>query len=313
MKIISLGAFYTVIAAFLWGVLSVFAKQMKLEGFSAAELSQLRIYGVGFVLFAFFLIKDRKSFIVSKSHIGLLFLAGIFGQALNVYFYFLSVQSIPAGIAVLIEYLAPVFIGIVSLIIGWEKFSKKMLISFFLISLGFVVSLGSDLASTSINQSGMMFAVLSAIFLAAYALISKPLLAYHSPLKILAFGMWSAGLFWVSLKNPLIVLEKIATYPDYTIIVAVVLVIFLCTLLPFWLYLSSIKLIGPTKATMIACLEPFFSSVLCAIFLNEILTPTQYLGGAIVLAGIIVIESRSLKPKRAKIEVEVALEKDQQT
>jgi drug/metabolite transporter (DMT)-like permease len=64
---------------------------------------------------------------------------------------------------------------------------------------------------------------------------------------------------------------------------------------------------------MIACLEPFFSSVLCAIFLNEILTPMQYMGGAIVLAGIIVIESRSLKPRRTKIEVEVALEKDQQT
>ncbi|WP_186646209.1 DMT family transporter [Fluviispira vulneris] len=308
MKIFSIGTLFAIIAAFFWGTLSVFAKQLKLEGFTAADLSQLRIYGVAIVLmiFAFF----RRDFIniFSKKDIFFILSAGFLGQALNTYFYFLSVQTIPAGIAVLLEYLAPVFIGIIALFLGWEKLSKKMFLSFAFILTGLFLSIGYNIGFIEIHTKGIVFGLLSAISLAGYALLSKPLLLIYSPLKILSFGIWAASIFWLCIKNPILILTKVAHSNLLLIIPSVFFIIFLSTLLPFWLYLSAIKYIGPTRATMIACLEPFFSSVMCAIFCDEILTFQQYIGGIIVLLGIILLESRNLT--RNKEDIKLILKKE---
>ncbi|HKE01311.1 MAG TPA: DMT family transporter, partial [Planctomycetota bacterium] len=54
-----------------------------------------------------------------------------------------------------------------------------------------------------------------------------------------------------------------------------------------------------TRAALVFALEPVFATILAYIFRDERLTPAQWLGAALVLAGILVTELVPGRPGRA--------------
>jgi drug/metabolite transporter (DMT)-like permease len=55
--------------------------------------------------------------------------------------------------------------------------------------------------------------------------------------------------------------------------------------IPTLLFLVGIRAIGPTRAAIIALIEPVAGTVLAAILLAELLGPVQVAGGVLVLAA----------------------------
>ena len=55
--------------------------------------------------------------------------------------------------------------------------------------------------------------------------------------------------------------------------------------IPTLLFLLGIRSIGPTRASIVALLEPVFGALLAAYLLGEVLVPIQLLGGAMILAA----------------------------
>jgi drug/metabolite transporter (DMT)-like permease len=62
------------------------------------------------------------------------------------------------------------------------------------------------------------------------------------------------------------------------------------TLVPFGLYLAGINLIRTTRASITATLEPITAGVAAHIFLHEIMEPLQLIGGALVIASIVLLQ-----------------------
>jgi len=55
--------------------------------------------------------------------------------------------------------------------------------------------------------------------------------------------------------------------------------------IPTFLFLLGIRSIGPTRAAIIALIEPVAGATLAAVLLAELLGPVQVAGGVLVLAG----------------------------
>lgn len=62
-----------------------------------------------------------------------------------------------------------------------------------------------------------------------------------------------------------------------------------------WLYYSSIRFIGPTKATAISSAYPMVSILFAFLFLGELLTMKRYLGIGLTLLGVYLILVRRKK------------------
>jgi drug/metabolite transporter (DMT)-like permease len=63
------------------------------------------------------------------------------------------------------------------------------------------------------------------------------------------------------------------------------------TVIPFALVLMSMTHIRASQASVVGMTEPVIASVIAWIFLGEILTPVQIVGGAVVLVGIVLAET----------------------
>ena len=67
-------------------------------------------------------------------------------------------------------------------------------------------------------------------------------------------------------------------------------IVVLGTIAPFWLVLAAIRHIGAAGASIIGMTEPFIAALVAWVVLNEVLTPVQLLGGAVILTGVVIAE-----------------------
>ena len=69
--------------------------------------------------------------------------------------------------------------------------------------------------------------------------------------------------------------------------------------MPFGLYFEGINLIRSTHASITATLEPIAAAVISYIFLDEIMGPLQILGGAMVIASVILLQLKQKMDEKA--------------
>ena len=62
------------------------------------------------------------------------------------------------------------------------------------------------------------------------------------------------------------------------------------TILSFWLVLAAIRHIGAAGASIIGMTEPLIASIVAWVVLDEVLSPVQIVGGAVILCGVVVAE-----------------------
>ncbi len=64
------------------------------------------------------------------------------------------------------------------------------------------------------------------------------------------------------------------------------------TLVSFLLYVSSLKMISATSASLLSCFEPITAVVLSVALLGAPLTPAEGVGGVLVFAAVWLLASR---------------------
>ncbi|MEO5964503.1 MAG: DMT family transporter, partial [Candidatus Limnocylindrales bacterium] len=99
-------------AAMLFALNGTVAKTLLLGGLEATRLSQLRATAAFLILLAFIALTRRSALRLRRDEIPLLLIYGILGIALTQYLYFAAIEVLPIGIALLIEFTAPLMIAV---------------------------------------------------------------------------------------------------------------------------------------------------------------------------------------------------------
>lgn len=301
----SLGVLAVVVGSLLFAVNGTVAKLAMAAGLSPTRLVELRCVGSAVVLVAAVLVTARtggptRSLRVRGRELAGLALLGVVGVALVQWFYLVAISRLPVGLALLIEYTAPLLVALWARFVLHESVRARVwwALAACLAGLALVAQVGPDVV---LDHLGLLAAFGAAGALATYYLLGEHLLARRDPLSMHALSMTFAALFWV-------VLQPLWTFPVGTLAddvalpgpltglhppmwALVVWIVLLGTLTPYLLFLIGIARLGAARAGLLGMTEPVAAAATAWIVLGEAMTGVQLAGGAIVLAGICLAET----------------------
>jgi drug/metabolite transporter (DMT)-like permease len=282
-------------AGALFAVNGTVAKVVLKSGLSSLRLTETRCVGA-FAGLALILLATRpRSLRTTRRELGFLVVFGVLGVALVQLFYFLSIRRLEIGVALLIQYLAPLLIAL------WARFAVKehvrrriwIALALCLGGLSLVVGLWSGI---SLDGLGVTFALIGAVSFAAYVLLAEHAVGRRDTLSLLTYGFFFASLFWAAaqpwwsypfsnLGRSVSLVGNLAGQHT-PLWVLVVWMVVLGTIAPFLLIVRALRHVPAPRVAIVAMIEPVLGAIVAYAWLDETLGAQQLVGGAIVLCGI---------------------------
>ena len=211
---------------------------------------------------------------------------GVFGMALCQYTYFRSIVIAGAGIATVLQYLAPSMIIIYLLVRYGKRPSTGEIISVILALAGTICLMGNNGFSFESFRSDVLFwGLLSAIGVAVYSVSPVRLLATYGTIPIVGFGMLLSGLVAAVLFHQP---HSYATWDIWTV-VGCFNVVFLGTIVSFNAYLEGVKRIGAVPGSILSSIEPISAAFFGWALLGNQFNWIGILGMAMIIATVIII------------------------
>ena len=214
--------------------------------------------------------------------------------------YFVSISRLPIGIALLIEYLAPILIAIWAWAVFKEAVRARIWAALVLalVGLSLVVEVWSGV---SLDGLGVAAALAAAVAYAVYVLMAERAVKRRDPASLTCYGFLFAALFWaavqplwrfpagrlddsVSLLGTPRTVRAARLAADAYVVVA-------GTMVTFLLVVAALRHISATRVGIVAMLEPVAASGVAFLWLGETFGTTQLVGGGIVLAAILLAQT----------------------
>ena len=293
-----IGYIYMTVGLFFFAVNGPVAKLALINGLESAQLSAFRIEGAFICLLLAALFVSRKELRVKRNEILPLIGYGFFGVAMTQFLYFVAIKRIEVGVALIIEYTAPLFVALYVRFVMKKEVSKRVWFSLLLALIG--LSLITQVwTGSKLDPFGVLCAFGAAIALAIYFIGGEPLAAKRNPIALTALSMGVGAIFWMVvqpwwtlpwnlLSNPVSLPHEIGSV-SLGLIVAYIVIF--GTVAPFWLYFIAFKYLDSKKAAIFGLLEPVGASITALFLLGESFIGIQILGGALVLIGVIFAET----------------------
>jgi len=286
----------------LWALNITFTRYIVTHDFKPLAYATTRYFAATALFWGFTYARER-TFRVRIGDAWLIVLAAVLIFVNQIGFVY-SLRLTSASTVALILGATPVFVGIIASLIGLERLPRVFwvaaLVSFFGVGL---VALGSS-GGLSSSLGGDVLAVMTAVTWAGYSVAIAPLMRRYSPFRISALVL---ALGWIPLAivslPQLLTQEWSFTWQVWLAFAyAVVGPLFLTNILWF----TAIDRVGPSRASLVANLQPFFAVVFALLILDEHLTGWQVLGGLAIAAGIALerirrpLSSRKAEPLTAE-------------
>jgi drug/metabolite transporter (DMT)-like permease len=282
------GYLYVVLAALMWGLSGSSAKFLFNSGITPFQLVQMRLTISAVLLFLCLLIRFSSLLKISRSDILYFILFGTVGMAGVQFTYLFTISKIKVAAAILLQYLAPSFIALHSVVFMREKLSRLTLIALDGATFGCYLVVGAyNLEILSMNIVGIISGLLSALTFAWYAIHGEYGMRRYNPWTVLFYALLFGAVVWNILHPPLESFMHAYSPVQWFWILYIGV---MGTLVPFGLYLEGISLIRSTRASITATIEPITAGIISYIFLNEIMEIPQITGGFIVIASIILLQ-----------------------
>jgi drug/metabolite transporter, DME family len=284
------GYCFVMVAALLWAVSGSSAKFLFHQGVSPFQLVQLRITLAAVCLFIWLFLKNKSLLMISKNDLVYFVILGICGMAAVQFTYLFAISKIHVAAAILLQYMAPIFIALFSVIFAKEKLKRSTLAAIVIATAGCWLVVGAyNLNVLSMNIAGIFSGIASAIAFAWYSVHGEYGMRKYNPWTVLFYAILFAALLWNVLHPPLEAFFHAHSLLEWWWIFYIAI---FGTVLPFGLYLEGVNLIRATRSSITGMLEPITAGVLSYIFLNEIMEPLQLLGGVLVIFAIILLQLR---------------------
>lgn len=284
-----IGIALTLLGATLWGVSGTSVqfignyRHMNLEWLITMRLTTA---GLLTVLYAWFR-QGNSIFDVFRNWrdtVGLI-IFGVFGMALCQYTYFRSIVIAGAGIATVLQYLAPSMIIIYLLLRYGKRPTRGELISVILALAGTICLMGNDSFSVESFRSDVLFwGLLSAVGVAVYSVSPVRLLATYGTVPMVGWGMLISGIIaGLLFQQP----HSYAEWDVWTMI-GCFNVVFLGTIVSFNAYLEGVKRIGAVSGSILSSVEPISAAFFGWALLDNQFSLLGIIGMAMIIGTVII-------------------------
>jgi drug/metabolite transporter (DMT)-like permease len=287
-------------AATLWAVNGVVSKVILASSVSSLRLSQVRTTGalVGLVLI---LLANAPSRLRARwIELPYLALFGIVGLAFVQWLYFLAIHRMAIGIALLIQYLAPLFIALWARFGLHEPVRRRVWLALVLALAGLALIVNVRHGGT-VSTTGIVFAFGAALTYALYILLAEHALGGRDAVSLLAWGFGFGALFfaavapWWAFPGHLVGVDHSLlghlAHRHLPVWALMTWMIVPGTIIPFFLLVSALRHLPATRVAIIAMLEPVVATGVAWAWLGESLGVLQLTGAGVVLVAIVLAQT----------------------
>lgn len=306
-----LGYVATLGAAALFGVNGTVSTLALQAGVEPTRLVALRCAGAAVGLLALLAVVSPDRLRVTWREVPFLAVFGVVGVALTQFLYYVAIDRLPVGIALVFEMTAPVLIALYVWLVRRERVRSRLWVALGLSLSGLLLVAQVWEGGGSLSATGVAAALGAAVCLATYFLMGERGTTTRDPVALTCFSFVAAALFW-SVAAPWWEFDAgVLTEPvpvsigsvEVPLGVLVAWIVVGGAILPFWLSIGALRHLPPTTAGLVATVEPVFASVVAWLWVEQVLTGWQVLGGLVVLTGIGLAQTARPSPEPAVPEV----------
>ena len=302
----AIGAVMYLVAAFLFALNGSVAKAQIEAGLNAVQVTEIRTLGCALILLVVLALTKPASLKVRRAEIPFLLLFGILAYLLTPFLFFLSVSLLPVAIAALLAFLAPVLVALWLRFVKREPVGRSIWVALALV-VGGLLLVSQVWSGMTLSPLGVFYGLLTAAALAAYLLLGEEGAKRRDVMSLAFWGFAIATITWSILAPwwnfPWSLLGRTTTMFDGAVtgipVWSLVILMIIVSVVPFVLVLMSLQRIGAQRGGILGTTEPVWAAIIAFVLLGEVITPTQGIGGLIVLAGVIVAEFASQRAHRA--------------
>jgi drug/metabolite transporter (DMT)-like permease len=288
-------------AAALFTINAGVSRVIQNAGVESTTLTAVRCTGTALVLVAFLLARgERLRLPRDRREITRVVGFGITGVALVQWLYFVAIDRLPVGIALLLQFTAPVLVALFVRFVYREPVRRRIWlgIGLSLAGLALVAEVWSGL---TLDGIGVLAGLGAAASLATYFLIGERSVSTEAPLHVLTEAFIVAAVFWNVLAPATRVFGTDLTTPtslggtlsdlQAPVWVLFVWLLLLGTALPFLAELTALQHLTATEVTLVGMLEPVGATFLGWLWFRQTLSPAQTAGVVAILAGIVLAQT----------------------
>lgn len=291
----ALGYAMTFVAASLLAVNGPVVKALLgSSGLSTMRLTELRTAGAAVFLVVVVAAIAPRRLRVSVREIPFFLLYGGVCFVLVSWLYFVAIDRLPIGIAVPLQFTAPVLVALWAMLV-WRRPVRSTVWIALALALAGVLLVSRVWSGFELDGIGVAAAGGAAVALAAYFLIGERAVTQRDPLSLLALAFVFAAVVWAIAQPwwsfPFEALGGSASLggalaeislPAW---VLVVLMVVPGTIVPFGLELYALRHLPATHVALVAMVEPVAAGVVGWAWLEESIGAVALVGVAVTLAG----------------------------
>lgn len=272
-------------AAALWGGIGIFVRILTAGGLSSAQMTATRLLTTAVVLFFYLLVTDRQKFKISVKDLGWFAANGICSICFFNTCYTACIQMSSMAAAAVLLYTAPMFVMLLSVFIFKEKLTGKKVICLLMAFFGCALVSGLADGKMTVTMAGLLTGLGAGIGYALYSIFSGILVKKYEPLTNIFYTFLIAGAVSAMTAN---MGEAVGIYSENPNVLLVnILAGILTCALPYVLYTSALKNLAPSRASILASIEPVAAAVIGLVVFKERLSLWGYLGILFVLAAVL--------------------------
>ena len=242
-------------------------------------------------------LRGRRRLLLPAGDFGRMCLLGVLGVAASNYLYYLAIQRTNVATAIILQYTAPVWVLLYTVVRGQHKPTVQRIAAVGLAVTGIALVIGIVGGSFRLDPLGVTAAILAAFSFAFYNIGGHSILTRYDRWTVLLYAIFSASLFWLIINPPWKIAATHYAGGQWLFLFVFSLI---SVLAPFAFYFAGLQHLEPTRAIVVSCLEPVFSIMIAAIALGELMRPLQIVGIVLVLIAIVVVQ---LPDRRLREEV----------
>lgn len=285
-----IGIALTLLGGILWGFSGICAQFIQQQrGITPEWLLVVRLLSAGAitVFYVFFRMRGTMFRIFkSPKDTAKLLVFGILGMALCQYSYFRSIFYAGAGIATVLQYLAPAMIIIYMSVVHRVKPSWGEGISVLLATVGTVlIALHGDFSKLNINEAVLFWGLLSAVAVAIYSVQPVQILRTYGTGPVVGLAMMAGGILAYGVWP----LHEVPGTWDMWTFGALFGIVILGTVVSFNAYLEGVRRIGAVRGSVLSSIEPISAALLGWLVLGNTFVTSDLIGFVMILSTIFIL------------------------
>ena len=295
----TLGVIYAISGALLFGINASTSKVIMATGVEGSQIVLFRSFATAAIAAVILLFTNRSGFRVAKSEWPKLLAFGVVGVALMQWAYSMAVANLQVGIALLIEYTAIVWVPIAAMVLFKERVRARIWVGVALVLSGLVVV--SNLSLDGISLVGVGFAFMASATLTVYFIMGERTQVSRDSTSTLFYTMTISVVFWlifspwwnfnwssygetVSLDGNL----AAVSVPAWMLLIWLGV---MGSFIPMMLSYKALTHLSATGVGIASTAETVFAFIFGLLWLGELISLNQLLGGILVIAGIVVSQT----------------------